>query len=76
VGLCGWLPRCDGLRDNTAARRKVAPKRRVSPQSAPLVPRRPRIVYAIFAGRRWFMEIHLQYTDQLLRRGYVDEVHV
>eukprot|EP01033_Poteriospumella_lacustris_P008515 gene8515-6144_t len=75
--LCGWLPRCDGLRDNTAARRKVAPKRRVSqPQSAPLVPRRPRIVYAIFAGRRWFMEIHLQYTDQLLRRGYVDEVHV
>eukprot|EP01033_Poteriospumella_lacustris_P016587 gene16587-11864_t len=82
--LCLWLLRCDSLRDNYATRRKVARKRKAPQAPSPLGrpqpssrgERRPRVIYSIFAGRKWFMEIHLQYTNELLRRGYVDEVHI
>lgn len=37
---------------------------------------RPRVIYTIFAGRMWFMRTHLLYTDELLARGLVDEVHI
>lgn len=41
-----------------------------------LAKRNYRVFYAIFAGRRHFMDIHLKYTDLMLRLGLVDEVHL
>ena len=38
--------------------------------------RRRRVFYAIFAGRRHFMALHLKWTDLMLRQGLVNEVHL
>jgi len=35
-----------------------------------------KIYYAIFAGRKKFMRIHLKYLDVLLQEGLIDEVHI
>lgn len=35
-----------------------------------------KIYYAIFAGRKRFMRIHLKYLDVLLQEGFIDEVHI
>lgn len=35
-----------------------------------------KVYYSIFAGRRAFMKIHLQFTDLLLKIGIVHEVHI
>jgi hypothetical protein len=37
---------------------------------------RYKIIYAIFAGRRHFMAIHLRYPNILLQLGLIDEVHL
>ena len=38
--------------------------------------RRPRVFYAVFAGRRHFLAVHFKYTDLLLRLRLVSEVHL
>ena len=35
-----------------------------------------RVIYTMFAGRRRYLEIHFRYTDILLQKGLVSEVHL
>lgn len=50
--------------------------RKVVNPNQELPKRKFKVYYAIFAGRREFMHIHLKYTDILLKDGLVDEVHL